>query len=309
MISSWQPRLIVSLTSFPARIPHIAPCLQSLVGQTGKPDRIILWLGETQFPRGLDDVPPQIRAFSTTCGGGIEFRFTNDMRAYTKLVPALLAFPDDVIVTVDDDTIYDPSMVRLLKMAYRSAPNTIHAHAISDVYRSHGEWKRTSGTVGFGKIACNTKLRMMLGLGGVLYPPRSLHDMATDSARFIKLSPTNDDIWFWISAVRQGTTIALVPSALSRQTGIPSATSTGALSAINEVDGDRKNMEQLCNILEAYPDIEAELSKDFRQKAATIGWLRLRRFCLHYPRQIVYCLRQGGLRFMKAEIRRYCGGR
>lgn len=53
--------MIVSLTSFPARIPHIAPCVASLVSQIESGDRLVLWLGSEQFPHGLEDVPPQIR--------------------------------------------------------------------------------------------------------------------------------------------------------------------------------------------------------------------------------------------------------
>jgi hypothetical protein len=307
MSSTEHPRIIVSVTSFPKRIPFIAPCLQSLVEQKDKPDKIVLWLGEVQFPRRLEDVPPEVRAFSTECGGEIEFRFTRDLRSYTKLVPALQAFPDDAIITADDDTVYAPEMVGRLKAAFAQNPRAIHAHAVSDFFRSGGEWARTQGSFGFGKIGYQTSLRMMLGLGGVLYPPHSLHSMAFDAGLFTRLSPTNDDIWFWISAVRANTVVSRVPDALPRPTEIPTATSTDALSAINETDGDRKNMDLLRATLDHFPEIEAELLSSYCRESRTIALLRLRRFCLHYPRQIIYCLGNGGLRFLISEIRRAVG--
>ena len=307
MSSTEHPRIVVSVTSFPKRIPFIAPCLQSLVEQKDKPDKIVLWLGDVQFPRRLGDVPPEVRAFSTECGGEIEFRFTRDLRSYTKLVPALQAFPDDAIISADDDVVYAPEMVGRLKAAFAQNPRAIHAHAVSDFFRSGGKWVRTSGAFGFGNIRYQTRLRLMLGLGGVLYPPHSLHSMASDAGLFTRLSPTNDDIWFWISAVRARTMVLRVPDALSRPAEIPTATSTEALSAINETDGDRKNMELLRATLDHFPGIEAELLASYRREALAIALLRLRRFCLHYPRQIIYCLRKGGWRFVVSEIRRAVG--
>ena len=107
--------MIVSLTSFPARIPHIAPCVASLVSQIESGDRLVLWLGSEQFPHGLEDVPPQIRTFSQSEGSPLVVRFTEDIRSYKKLIPALIAFPNETIVTVDDDVVYEPHALDLLK--------------------------------------------------------------------------------------------------------------------------------------------------------------------------------------------------
>ena len=41
---------IVSITSFPARINEIWITIETLLRQSFKPDKIILWLGEEQFP-------------------------------------------------------------------------------------------------------------------------------------------------------------------------------------------------------------------------------------------------------------------
>ena len=141
--------MVLSLTSFPARLPHIAPCLASLVPQKGPEDRLVLWLGKEQFPHGLDDIPEEIKSFSVDRGGDVEFRFTEDIRAYKKLVPALSAFPEDTIITIDDDVAYAPGTIDILKKAHARNPAAIFAHAVSDIYRVKGEWRRTSGTHGF----------------------------------------------------------------------------------------------------------------------------------------------------------------
>lgn len=51
------PRLIVSLTSFPQRIGEIQYTLYSLLKQTCKPDAVILWLAEDEFPNREKDIP------------------------------------------------------------------------------------------------------------------------------------------------------------------------------------------------------------------------------------------------------------
>ena len=50
----------------------------------------------------------------------------------------------------------------------------------------------------------------LTGVGGVLYPPKCLDDMVTNKDLFKKLSPYNDDIWFWAMAVKKGTKINVI---------------------------------------------------------------------------------------------------
>ncbi len=295
--------MIISLTSFPARIPHIGPSLQSLVSQKGANDRIVLWLGKEKFPNGLADVPEEIKSFSTTSGGAVEFRFTPDLRSFTKLLPALQAFPDETVVTVDDDVIYAPQTFRLLRQAHKRKPDAIFAHAVSDLYRSSGKWKRTTGTFGF--FTSPQPLRMMLGIGAVLYPPHCLDIRVTDSTSYQKLCPTNDDIWFWYCAAKKGTPILRVPHAIRRQKGLGKAGTVGALSAINESEGDQVNREYIQRICDADPDFAHRLTSVHRAHWPQIICARLMRLAVHYPRQAFYCLKAGGVGFLTAEVRNW----
>lgn len=296
--------MVISLTSFPARLPHVAPCLQSLVSQKGPEDHLVLWLGKEQFPHGLDDIPEEIRAFSVDRGGGVDFRFTEDIRAYTKLVPSLIAFPDETIITVDDDVAYAPGTIDVLKKAHARNPTDIFAHAVSDIYRVRGEWRRTSGMHGF--FASPQPLRMMLGIGAVLYPPGSLDASVTDKRLFQRICPTNDDVWFWYCAAKKGTPILRVPGAIVRQRML-AATSIGALSATNESDGDKVNREYIRRVCEFDGAFADSMAEAYRKHRVEIALARAIRAFVHYPCQAVYCLRHGGLRFLKAEIRRNRG--
>ena len=293
--------MVISLTSFPARLPHIAPCLESLVRQKEDGDRIVLWLGREKFPHGLEDIPEPIREFTTGRGGMVEIRFTGDMRSFTKLIPALGAFPDDTIITVDDDVAYAPRAIEALKKAHAKTPEAIFAHAVSDLYCSGAEWCRTSGTHGF--LAAPQPLRMMLGIGAVLYPPGSLDKCVTDRRLFKVLCPTNDDIWFWYCAAKRGTPILRAPEAIPRPHMI-AATSIEALSATNEVNGDEVNRAFIRRIRDFDPPFARQMDAAYSRHRFQIACARLFRLLVHYPRQTVYCLKQGGIGFLKAEIRR-----
>ena len=59
------PQLIVSLTSFPARIDKIHLTINTLLRQNTKPDRVVLWLTESQFPNA--PAPDRLRRTARHC--------------------------------------------------------------------------------------------------------------------------------------------------------------------------------------------------------------------------------------------------
>ena len=96
-----QPRpvkIIASLTSYPARINVVPYVIASLLNQTVKPDKIILWLAETQFPdKKLPPLFDEVRA----CG--VEVRFCpEDLGPHKKYFYAMQEYPDHIIITFDD---------------------------------------------------------------------------------------------------------------------------------------------------------------------------------------------------------------
>lgn len=198
------PRLIVSLTSFPERVNDsgILPiAIFSIMEQTLKPDKIVLWLTEEEFPERQRDVSSEILRF---CSHGLEIRWIpHNIRAYGKLVPALEEFPDDVIVTADDDVMYDKEWLEKLYNEWLENPSDIIAHRVKrvavgdDGVKPYNHWN-------FAFFATPSFRNFLTGVGGVLYPPHALHENATNEKLFKSCSPLNDDIWFWAMAVLNG---------------------------------------------------------------------------------------------------------
>lgn len=52
--------VIISLTSYPARIDTIHLTIMTLLNQTMKPRKVMLWLAKEQFPNGGKDLPQKL---------------------------------------------------------------------------------------------------------------------------------------------------------------------------------------------------------------------------------------------------------
>jgi hypothetical protein len=193
--------LIVSLTSYPPRFWTLHLSVRSLLGQTVRPDRIILWVAH-------GDAAKLPSAVTRLVGKGLEIRLVDDVRSYKKLVFALAEFPESFHVTADDDNYYPRGWLKELVDAVEPGEKVLPCHRAHRVPTVAGtelppymswEWdvqdeaaRRPSPDL------------MPTGLGGILYPPHALHSDVTDSALFMKLCPTADDLWFYWMARRVG---------------------------------------------------------------------------------------------------------
>lgn len=196
-------KVIVSLTSFPQRMQYLQKGLYSLMNQEYKPNMIILWLSEDQFPNRNYDLPDEILELQMY---GLTIRWLQgDLRSYKKLIPALKEFPEDIIVTADDDLYYPSDWLKKLVDAYLASPKCIHCHLITrliinnSVINSVKKENWMKGTSSY--------YNKLLGGSGTLYPPHSLNQEVMNKTVFLDIAPTSDDIWFWAMAVINGTTI------------------------------------------------------------------------------------------------------
>lgn len=251
-------KLIVSLTSYPERMYDIHYCLYSLLTQSIKPDKLILWLSEEEFPNKEKDIPKKVLQFLNY---GLEIKWCNNTKSYKKLIPALKEFPNDVIVTADDDIFYPENWLEKLYNAYLDDPNYIYCHNAHKItfegknIKSYTNWQRS--------IDDNTAdyINVAVGCGGILYPPNSLHPDVFEEKTFMWLAPNADDIWFWAMAVLNNTKIKVVKSPINqiiytnpkREMGL---TTEDTLYHINMKGG---NDLQLKNVINVYPEIKDKL--------------------------------------------------
>lgn len=250
--------LIVSLTSYPARINELHACIFSLLEQSCKADRVILYLAKTQFPNLDADLPQQLLDLKKL-GLTISW-YDEDIRSYKKLIPTLQQYPEAVIITADDDFYYPKDYIKTLYEAYLQDPSCLHCHRAHYItFNSDGSiapylsWEKRLKTdkAEFSNF-CTTG-------AGVIYPPHILHKDTTNKELFLKLSPTADDIWFWAMAVANDVKIKKLPFFLMETRNVLPCESTEEmpLNAINCAQG--QNDIQLAAVLKQYPQILQKL--------------------------------------------------
>lgn len=257
-------KLIISLTSFPQRINEIHYTLYSLLNQSIKPDEVVLWLCSDEFPNKEKDLPQTILDLQKN---GLTIKFSEIyLRSYTKLVPSLKEFPDDIIVTADDDIYYPKDWLKKLYIQHQKNPKNVICH------RCHRAILNSDNTLApYSKWPHNvTKIKpsffnFATGVGGVLYPPHCLYKEVTNIDLFKQLAPYADDIWFWAMEVLNNTK---VKTFLNRQRKLILVNPEREMRNNNEItlakiniaqDGNNKQMKQ---VLEHYPQIIDKLKND-----------------------------------------------
>lgn len=200
-------KLIVSLTSFPARINTTHLAVESILRQSKKPDKIILWLAEEQFPNLLDDVPENLKSQMPR---GLDIRFCEDLRSHKKYFFAIKQFLNCKIVIVDDDLFYHHDLIKNLVELNKSYPNSvvsIRVHKMKfdkGVLLPYRQWYLNySGD--------SARLIFHHNSGhGTLLDTNTLHfdDVFFDKDIIRKLSMHSDDVWFKVNLIRLGITVA-----------------------------------------------------------------------------------------------------
>lgn len=199
-IEKRNPKVIVSLTTFPARINMVYKTISTLLQQTEKPDELILWLADSQFPnRELPENLTRLQEF------GLTIKWCEDIRSYKKLIPTLAEYPDDIIITVDDDYYYDKNLIKTLLEEHSKNPDCIIGGRSMLIVLKPKRHKLIRRSYIYDKTYLPSYLNPFIGYSGVLYPPHCLHNEVMDKSKFMEIIPTNDDAWFWINAVRNRT--------------------------------------------------------------------------------------------------------
>lgn len=197
-----EANVIISLTTYPARINVVYTCLNSILRQTIKPKNVILWLANSQFPQGLQDVPKNILSLQEK---GLTIKFCNDLKSYKKIYYTAKEYKNMTIVTADDDTLYPEDWLENLIKEHILYPNCIicyRAHELKidkNELLPYNEWNKLSEDI----KGPSMKL-VPIGVGGILYPSNFFEEKMLDSEIFMKLAPTTDDLWLKILAVKKG---------------------------------------------------------------------------------------------------------
>ena len=249
-------KIIISLTSYPARINVVHKAILALLEQTKKADKLILWLANEDFPNKEKDLPRELTELTKR---GLTISWCKDIKSYKKLIPTLKEYPEYAIVSADDDIYYPKDWLEKLYMEYIKQPNMVHCHRAHVITFKYGnilpylEWN-------FCQEGAKTKpsfRNFPTSGGGVLYPPYVFYRDILREDLFLKLLTSTDDIWLWAMCVLNNIKINVVKNNIKFIKNIENTQGT-SLWSINK---NNINDENLQKIFYQYPQLYKKIRK------------------------------------------------
>lgn len=234
--------LVVSFTSFPARINDAWQVVECMFRQTYLPEKVILWLSKDQFASN-NDLPE-----SLLCRVNNRFEINlvdGDIRSHKKYYYVMKQYPDKYIFLIDDDIYYPTTLIEKSWEAHIKNPKAIICNFGSEIkYDSNGklkpykEWET--------KNNCYENIFFGSG-GGTLIKVEQLYKDVIDIDLALKLTPLADDIWLNAMANLAGTPKLLIQN---RQILPILIDNDSKLASQNRVSGENNN--QLKAVIEYY---------------------------------------------------------
>lgn len=184
--------IVVSLTSFPARINNVWQVVKCLLNQTYKPKQIILWLSKEQFPN-ITTIPISLRKLE---GEVFKIRMVDgDIRSHKKYYYVSKEYPDDYVLLVDDDIYYPSDLLEKTWLSHLENPNAVicnygyHISYNSDgTFMNYDKWKQEYHSSNADDLFFGSG-------GGTLFRPCDMYKDLLNINLALKLTPTADDIW------------------------------------------------------------------------------------------------------------------
>lgn len=201
-------KIIVSLTSFPARINEVWQVVECMKRQTVRPFRVFLWLSKEQFPK-MSLIPERLIKMQDDI---FQIKMVDgDLRSHKKYYYVAKYYPNNLVFLVDDDIYYPDNILEKSLVEYRLSPQSVICNYGTQItYDKSGrrlpysQWKtnRSNKDVFFGSG------------GGTLFNPINLHEDLRNIELAQELTPTADDIWLNTMARISGTKIVLLSNRL-----------------------------------------------------------------------------------------------
>jgi hypothetical protein len=159
-----------------------------------KPDLIFLCLTKNEV-KDESELPQSILELKKY---GIQIYFADDnLKPHNKYYYAMKLYPDSLIITVDDDNMYDNDLVQSLYDSFLKYPSFISARRVHKIRRDS-----TGKVLPYSKWFYEYKKErnpsdtlLATGVGGVLYPPGILPAETFDAEKIRELCLNADDIW------------------------------------------------------------------------------------------------------------------
>jgi hypothetical protein len=257
------PNIIVSLTSYPDRLPTLARCLGPLLRQTVKTDGILLWLAKDDFVGISQDLPASLLSLQEQ---GLEICWCEKtLYCHDKYWWTMQRYPNATVITVDDDLIYRTTLVQTLLDQHFLYPQAVIANRTHLVTLDNAgeiapyrQWRFEQTDL------CNEPRNDLFATNGAgtLFPPRIFDETVFDEDLVRKTALKSDDLWLKIHELRLGIEI-VAPFGTPYLSYIP-----GTQEECLFNDNINRNDEYLRNLFDVYPQTRETLIQAVREREA-----------------------------------------
>jgi hypothetical protein len=216
---------------------------------------ILLVLSRDQFSE--ECLPASLRRLRHR---GVTLVFDDgDLRSFKKLLPAIEMFPEDRIVTLDDDCFYPRDWVATLVAESERAPGAVVGHfgremSLDEKGKLHHDgWPKANALT-------DPRRLFLIGCAGILYPAGSLAPIAFDRDVISATCPTEDDSWFFGCSVLAGAPRRT--TSRGKAPRIAAADATSSLGKENAGGATDKQFQAVLDVLGIRQQVEVSLREE-----------------------------------------------
>lgn len=203
-------KVYISLTSIYQNQNELLLTLKSIKDQSHKPDQVFIYLSEE--PYLLDEgfknktiTNKNLYQFIDENKNLFTIIWVNNTGPYRKLLPILKSKWNEncIIITIDDDTIYDQYLIENMIADYKENNCIITYRGFTMIFDSFETIKYFDRDNSIPKNLYN----YFTGKGGVLYHPSFFYktgNLIFDENLYMDLCSTTDDIWFNLVRICNG---------------------------------------------------------------------------------------------------------
>lgn len=183
-------RVIVSLTTFPRRYNEAVLSIKSLLLQEKLPDKIVLYLGDDcdlKLPENL----LELKKYGVVIKTGYR-----NIKPHKKYYFAMQEYPNSIIITVDDDLVYDKYLISDLLKSYKRNPNIVSATRVHRILvKNNKVLPYRKWDYEYCSLLRPSHQLLSTNGAGTLFPPHVLPEETFNIENILKYALNADDIW------------------------------------------------------------------------------------------------------------------
>lgn len=223
-------QVLVSLTTYGARIQTVDLAIRSLMMQTMKPAAILLWLDKSLSE---DMLPPYLLDLQQY---GLRIYYDcEDILGHKKYWYAMCEYPNQSIITVDDDLVYPKDLVESLVRTGAKFPDSVIARRVHRIrFDANGSALPYSSWDYEYKPKESPRADLLATTGaGVLYKPFMYKHLVYKWDEIKRVAPTADDLWMKGAEIAAGLDVVWTPNMCPMPYEIPTVRVHSTLSDTN----------------------------------------------------------------------------